>query len=172
MTTVWATADLHLGHKNITKYRNFPSVADHDKFVVESILDIVGRNDTLWILGDVFFTMEAYTKWFDVLRDNVNTMKIVLGNHDMDNNERRSIVSDYMRKIPSVSVAAQWKEYLLTHVPIEYDSFRDNLLNVHGHLHNETVNNNRYVCVSLEQWDYTPMSLTYLRGVIKSTFPT
>jgi calcineurin-like phosphoesterase family protein len=54
---------------------------------------------------------------------------------------------------------------LLTHIPVHPSQLRRGVLNVHGHLHARTINDPRYVCVSLEQTGFRPVRLDQL-GVV------
>jgi hypothetical protein len=48
---------------------------------------------------------------------------------------------------------------LLTHIPVEPEQFGRFRVNVHGHTHARCLDDERYVCVSLEQTDYRPVAL-------------
>jgi calcineurin-like phosphoesterase family protein len=51
----WITADLHLGHANISRYsgRPFSDPDDMDEAIVESWNTTVGPTDRVLVLGDV-----------------------------------------------------------------------------------------------------------------------
>ena len=51
---VFVTSDLHFGHKNIIKYENrpFKDVEEMDQKLIENWNNKVGKDDTVYILGD------------------------------------------------------------------------------------------------------------------------
>jgi len=54
---IYFTADHHFGHANIIRHcsRPFSSVAEMDASLLENWNSCVGQNDTVYILGDLFF---------------------------------------------------------------------------------------------------------------------
>ena len=58
---VFFTSDHHFGHNNIIKYskRPFANVVEMDKALIENWNDVVGKNDTVFHLGDVTFKADA-----------------------------------------------------------------------------------------------------------------
>jgi calcineurin-like phosphoesterase family protein len=94
MSSLWFTSDTHFGHVNIVKAtsnwpdkekacRDFPSVKDHDDYLIEQINKRVKSTDTLFHLGDVGFGFA----WKDRLpemraRIKCETIHLIFGNHD------------------------------------------------------------------------------------------
>jgi calcineurin-like phosphoesterase family protein len=169
MSIVRFIADLHLGHINMALHRGFSSVEEHDEYVIEKYNGVVHKRDVTYILGDV--TMEKSSPY--PLLDRLNGVKhVVLGNHD-----RRQDVKKLLEHVESVAGMIQYKGVMLTHCPIhpmELD-YRFNK-NIHGHIHEKLVMkdvyewgykkdpipDDRYICVSCEQVDYTPKTLKEL----------
>ena len=56
LNLIYFTADQHFGHANIIKHCNRPfgTVAEMDEYLLEQWNNCVGRNDTVYILGDLF----------------------------------------------------------------------------------------------------------------------
>ncbi len=50
----WYTADLHFGDQQTFECceRSFSSVKEIDNIVIQKIVELVGVNDDLWIVGD------------------------------------------------------------------------------------------------------------------------
>jgi calcineurin-like phosphoesterase family protein len=166
MARVFFIADLHLGHINMALHRGFSSVEEHDEYVIAKYNSVVHKRDVTYILGDV--TMEKSSPY--PLLDRLNGVKhVVLGNHD-----RRQDVKKLLEHVESVAGMIQYKGVMLTHCPIhpmELD-YRFNK-NIHGHIHGKVVMmdapmapfeipDDRYICVSCEQVDYTPKTLKEL----------
>lgn len=160
MSKVYFVSDLHLGHKNICAYRTqFSSQQEHDSFVLENILSCGGKRNTLWMLGDCFFSEESYDSLKEISKAYMQ-VNWVLGNHDTDNaqgknNVKRAIKEDLINKIGSLF---KYKGYWLSHAPIHPDELRGSR-NIHGHVHNKPiVGDDRYIAVCLEQTDYKPIA--------------
>src|SRR5260221_10830632 len=104
MSTVWSTADLHLGHANIIKFCQRPSLSSeerkraredargrwkvspetvrcHDDALLSAINDRVAADDTLWLLGDFCWGgLPEATAYRD--RIACRNVHMVWGNHD------------------------------------------------------------------------------------------
>lgn len=48
-------SDLHFGHKNVLAYdnREFSSIEEHDKALIDNWNSVVGTDDDVWVLGDI-----------------------------------------------------------------------------------------------------------------------
>lgn len=99
----------------------------------------------------------------------------MLGNHDLFR------TAEYLPYFENVRGSWPLDEFILTHIPIHVDSIERWKGNVHGHLHSkrvmcekyvfeydgygrpigkmQTLVDPRYLCVSVEHTDYTPISL-------------
>ena len=54
---------------------------------------------------------------------------------------------------------------LLTHVPVHYSGLEFKVSkNVHGHIHEKNIDDERYINVSVEQINYTPVHIDTLRA--------
>lgn len=83
MTEHWFTADWHLGHQRIIELsqRPFRSVDEMNAEIVRRHNDVVGENDTLWILGDVCMgPLDESLALIGELR--CRKVYLVSGNHD------------------------------------------------------------------------------------------
>lgn len=95
MSCVYVVSDCHFGHKNILKYREgFASIEEHNALIMQNILSKVSKRDTLWMLGDMFFTKEDLYNYGGKLANAVRYTHLILGNHDTDNSSRASNVRD------------------------------------------------------------------------------
>ncbi len=157
MSTVYFCSDPHLGHKNICNYRNqFSSAQEHDEYVFQKIINKVSKRDVLWILGDVAFTMDGFSK-IEMIASKISKLIIVPGNHDF---ERASYptLKDYM-SIPNVDIYSltKYKGFWISHAPIHESELRGKS-NIHGHTHYTNVQDERYFNVSLENINYEPVA--------------
>ena len=163
MSKLFHIGDLHLGHRNILKYRdNFSSIAEHDETIMNNIKSTISKRDTLWLHGDCFFTLESLE--FLVELRYINRIHWILGNHDTDNNDRIANVFNAVNlgMVDSVQGLASKSGFWLSHAPIHSDELRGKM-NIHGHVHSNTIDDPRYFNVSCENINFTPIE----HGVIK-----
>lgn len=160
MSRLWICADLHLGHKNIHKYRGMNSSEEHDLLVLDNISQSVGKNDTLILVGDIAFTVEAleYVKSI-----NVKNKILVAGNHCTERVHFSKFVGVYNH------VHSLWRKKgcWISHAPLHPDHLRG-LFNIHGHIHGDKVDDPRYECVSLEHTNMAPILFENVLKEIRS----
>jgi len=96
MSRVFFTSDTHYGHSNIVRgttrwdlsgdtkgqsCRDFDTLEEHNKALVEGINKVVGKDDILYHLGDWSFGgLDNIWKFRNQLR--VDTIHLIFGNHD------------------------------------------------------------------------------------------
>ena len=81
---VWFISDLHLGHDKefVWKARGFNSVGEMNEKIINNIKKRVGKNDYLYILGDlVLCSPEEAKYWLTQIPGKVH---VIVGNHDTD----------------------------------------------------------------------------------------
>tara|TARA_R110000782_G_scaffold270483_1_gene371853 strand:+ start:44938 stop:45462 length:525 start_codon:yes stop_codon:yes gene_type:complete len=164
MSNVFFISDLHLGHKNICKFRPFDSVEEHDEHIKDNLLSSLTKRSKLFILGDVAFTDES-GDWIVELAKHTPNMTIVLGNHDSDRSCGRRNMLKYMQAGIKLHGLTTYKDAWLSHCPIHPDEMRKKIMNIHGHTHSNNVkaigysklDDARYFNVSCENIDYKPI---------------
>lgn len=79
---IYFTSDTHFGHHNIIKHCNrpFSDVHEMNKTIFDNINNVVGRDDTLYILGDFCFRGKQPLEYR--VRINCQDVHLILGNHD------------------------------------------------------------------------------------------
>lgn len=145
---VYVTADPHLGHVNMALKRGFNTVEEHDHQIITRWNQVVTKRDTVWLLGDVTNEKANY----EILGQLNGIINVVGGNHDRPQHTRKML--DH---INGYCGAKQLKGFILTHIPVhpsEFERFRGN---IHGHVHDQSLNDPRYINVSLENTEYTPV---------------
>lgn len=91
MSKLFFTADWHLSHKAVTRFRpQFTSVEEHNEFVLDRCKTVVSKRDVIIFVGDIAFSKESLAK--------VNEIEclrkiLVLGNHCTDYNHITSLAS-------------------------------------------------------------------------------
>ena len=144
------TADLHLGHKQILSFEHsnrgegkLQTVDEHDEWIIGQINKRVRPTDVLYILGDVAFSLEALAR----LKEVKCRVRIIPGNHDLFQTQcYLDIGLDFM------TGSHRDGRFWLTHCPIHESVLYDNRYNLHGHLHDGTIDHWRYLNVGIDQF--------------------
>ena len=151
MSNVYVISDLHFSHKNMAIKRGFQTAEEHDEHIIEQWNNIVNKKDTVWILGDI--TMEKSGPY--VLLDRLNGIKkVVLGNHDQPQH-----VPEMLKYVRSVCGMVKYKGFILSHCPMHEAEIGRFTKNIHGHVHDNSLDDDRYVNVSCEAVDYKPIAI-------------
>jgi calcineurin-like phosphoesterase family protein len=156
MGEVFVISDLHLSHKNMAIHRGFKDEIEHDNYIIQQWNKVVGKGDTVWILGDI--TMEK-TEPYRLLTKLKGFKKVVLGNHDKPQHAR--VLLDYVN---SVSGMVKYKGFILTHCPIHKSELRRFERNIHGHVHENTLQDDKYINVCCEVVNYTPVKFKDIKS--------
>ena len=153
MSDTFLIGDTHFGHRKIIQFeadcRPFATIEEHDEALVDRWNRVVNKRDTVWHLGDVCFGWDSFRH----LGRLNGTKKLVLGNHDT------CPTALYLEHFNKVFGAAQVAGCILTHIPVHESQFGRYRLNIHGQLHSRKLADPRYVCVSAEHNNLTPVSL-------------
>jgi calcineurin-like phosphoesterase family protein len=166
MKKIFLISDTHFGHKNILSFaeRPFVDLKEMEEKLISNWNSAVGKNDTIYHLGDFSFEKFDETKR---IFDQLNGIKhLILGNHD-----RRSSRT-YWRRVGFDIVSGNpiliRKKYLLSHEPIVYNI--GDFINIHGHTH---AGNHRpfdsanvHINVSVEAINYKPIEIGELNNAI------
>ena len=106
------TSDLHLGHKNIHKFRTqFSTAEEHHEFVFENFATNIKKADSIIFLGDIAFDM----KWLERLHFiKCRKKTLILGNHDTE----RLNISDLTSVYDSIHSLYSKRNFWFSHCPI------------------------------------------------------
>mgnify|MGYP003474384149 FL=1 len=160
MSVIRYISDLHLSHNNMAIKRGFKNYEEHDEHIVKTWNSIVSKKDVTYILGDVTFEK---SKPYEILNRLNGIKKVILGNHDEPQH-----VPELLKYVNNVCALKylKHKEFgniILSHAPIHPCEleYRFNI-NIHGHVHENTLPDKRYINVSAEVIDYKPKLLSEL----------
>jgi calcineurin-like phosphoesterase family protein len=177
----WTISDTHFGHENILnfqdklgkKVRPFSTVESMDEAMIENWNSVVQPGDYVYHLGDVFFgSKERFlANW---VRLN-GKKRLVVGNHDDIEWIASARDGNNSKLFQKIAMWRMIKDFniLMTHVPVDSSTLiekrfeRVNMINVHGHIHQNPSPTASHYCVSAEQIDYTPMNLEALRDIAR-----
>ena len=126
-------ADMHFGHKNILTYDNrpFSTTQEMDRALITNWNDVVTDNDTVYVLGDIFWIAEDAE---NIIKRLKGKKVLIIGNHDK--------IGVYVKANRFVEIT-QYKELemdntgvILTHFPLaEWDGFYYGTYHLYGHTH-------------------------------------
>lgn len=165
----WFISDNHFHHANILRFKGddgnlirpgFKDVEDMNEFMVEKWNSVVGENDKVYHLGDV--VMKSASWAFEIL-DRLNGEKVLIrGNHDK---AKLSVYAKYFKDVRSEihMKTSEGDMVIFTHRPIriagdDKEFVERNTFNVHGHIHQNLIDDFRYINISVEVIDYTPIT--------------
>ena len=140
--------------------RGFKDEFEMDDYIVEQWNSIVKKKDVTWILGDL--TMEKSFPYYNLDRLN-GIKKVILGNHDQPQHVPELLT--YVNNVSSYKLIkdSEYGNILLSHIPIHTQEFEYRLdFNIHGHVHENTYPDKRYINVSAEVINYRPKTLKEL----------
>lgn len=172
MSNIFLISDTHFGHKGVceflnddgSKLRPFDSVDEMDEILVQNWNSVVKPLDKVFHLGDVVINRKSLKTL-----SRLNGEKVLIkGNHDIFR------INEYLEYFKDVRGTHKLDSYILSHIPIHPDSIaRWASGNIHGHLHSNNVKkideykqeviDDRYICVSVEQINYTPIAYEELK---------
>ena len=149
-------SDLHLGHKNIIRYCNRPfnTIELMDNTIINNWNAIITSNDTVFLVGDVCFK-KSKKEITDIINSLNGTKILIMGNHDyrLSVKEWLSVGFSEVYKYPII-----YKDfYIVSHKPVFMNSTMP-YINIHGHIHQNTMAEIYYYNVSVEHHNYTPVS--------------
>lgn len=158
---VYHISDTHFGHKNIIKFRpGFETLQEHDEYVRDMILDTLHKKDKLVFHGDLCFHRDAL-KYVQEIADQIESVELILGNHDLESNQRPSIqdlIDIFGKKIYGMK---KYKKVWLTHAPLHPKELRGGL-NIHGHVHSNSINEYGFINSCCEALNYRPKEFSKL----------
>lgn len=164
----WVYADPHFFHEGVckftrhdgTKLRPWDNADEMSEWMIAEYNKIVHPDDRVYILGDVAMNRKALDRSVPRL---MGRKVLVKGNHDIDK------LSYYAQYFDDVRAYVVKKGFILSHIPIHPGSMGRWQVNIHGHLHYQSVMDggvapycqpdDRYLCVSVEHTDYKPVLL-------------
>ena len=139
--------------------RGFKDEIEMNEHIVQEWNKVVSKKDVTYILGDI--TMEKNN--YEILNKLNGIKKVILGNHDEPQH-----VPELLKYVNNVCALKylKHKKYgniILSHAPIHPQEleYRFNI-NIHGHVHENTLEDKRYINVCAEVIDYKPKLLSEL----------
>jgi calcineurin-like phosphoesterase family protein len=188
--SVFFTSDTHFGHRFVAETRGFDKTADHDMTIAENLIEVVKRDDVLWILGDLCLSAPDHA--LNLLNRLPGRKHLIWGNHDQGHGMHRDSfrrqakylgtfesVHEYIRRrINGVEVLMSHMPYAEgeepDHGPTRYTQYRlpdEGKTLLHGHTHSQrqytlSAKNTPQVHVGLDAWGLRPVPLDMIQEMI------
>ncbi len=141
------TSDWHLGHRVITKYRSqFKTIEEHDNAIFAEAEKLTKR-DIIFVIGDFLFDCDDFEYYLERISKLSCRIKLIMGNHDSLKLYSQTIAKNIEIQLPLFT----YKSFWISHCPIHPDELRNRIGNIHGHLHNAILDDNRYFDVGLDK---------------------
>ena len=142
MARVFMISDLHLGHKNVLKFRHcrYDSLDEMHQDAITSWNSVVTKRDLVYVLGDIAWGSAA----LQLYKEMNGNKTLIMGNHD------KFKPSELLSIFGSIHGARAYKGHILTHIPIHPSEFRRWRYNIHGHLHGNKIKDPRYINVNVD----------------------
>jgi calcineurin-like phosphoesterase family protein len=171
MSKVLFISDLHLGHDKIHEFAagyrgNCKNVDEHSEYIIEQWNSVVTKHDLVYVNGDVCFKKE----YMPQLTKLNGTKHLILGNHD------KFSLAEYLKYFNKIHGFSKYKgQAWLSHAPVHPQSLRG-LFNIHGHVHQNSLDDLRYINISVEalngrpvEWEMLKIIMDERRLLIRST---
>lgn len=180
--------DLHIGHKNISKFREAYKLQDpsakwrpsadqsassipHNNYVPLSSkehwerafegIERLSKRSMVFLLGDIIFRKEHLERM-----SKVRCRKILIGGNHCLGEGRGITMKDLVDVYDDILFLHKYKGHWLSHAPIHPEELRGKRC-VHGHCHpylmldKEGYPDPNYISVSVEYTSYTPITWEY-----------
>lgn len=142
---------------------DFDTLEQMHEDMIEKHNSVVKVQDKVYFLGDVTFKVNSE---FNNIMSRLNGHKrLIVGNHD------RIKGTDLIRWFEKVELWKIFKEhrFICSHLPMRKDQFRYKVVaNVHGHLHQNVINEPEYINVCCEILKNKPIHLEEIKNIIKN----
>lgn len=187
--TTWFTADLHFGHANIIGYcdRPFDDVEAMNRAMIDNWNEIVGFDDTVWVLGD--YALGKIDKTL-ALTSRLRGRKIlVAGNHDRcwfgrpkhyEEWTERYLEAGFDEIIQGSTTFKLGSETVdVCHFPYQGDSHDEDRFTehrpidtgrwlLHGHVHGTWAQNEHMINVGVDVRGFRPISSENLNELMRT----
>jgi calcineurin-like phosphoesterase family protein len=158
----YITSDTHFSHYNIIEYceRPFKDTTEMNDALISNWNSVVSKNDRVWHLGD--FCMCGKKSATEIVKQLRGYKILILGNHD--NHSEQWFLDIGFDKVYKHPVVLH-KKYIFSHFPMQDVENLGIFVNVHGHIHQKSIDDEQFYNVSVEHHGYKPVSINSIREI-------
>lgn len=149
---IWLTADTHFGHKNIIRYCGRPFANTHymDATIIDRWNEVVGKNDTVYHLGDV-----GWGDYRHCLRRLNGRIILIRGNHDKQPNAGLFVAVHDVYQLKH-----EHHRFWLSHYAHRtWPSKGHGTIHLYGHSHGTLPDTDLSMDVGVDVNDFRPVSI-------------
>lgn len=185
--TTYFTSDWHIGHKNIRHLgeRPFSDDVAMQNAIFDNYNAVVNDDDLVYFVGDIFWQYQLAPSILSSLK---GTKILILGNHDKGFKEKGRDKylhfykdAGFYKVYTNVCIPGPKGRYItVNHFPYRIEGIQQRYYDyrlenqgdwlIHGHIHQNGFVRNRQINVSVEVWDYKPVSITTIGDIIRNTY--
>lgn len=165
------SSDYHFYHNNIIRYqsRPFDSVEEMNQGLIDNNNSVVGKKDTLYIVGDI--AIGATPLEIANILNQMNGRKIlIVGNHDIPFLKHADFTSCFAEIHHLLSIKLNKQYIQLCHYPLEiWDRAHYGSFMLHGHSHGNLPDNpNKLrIDVGVDAQNYMPLSFEDVQSIME-----
>jgi calcineurin-like phosphoesterase family protein len=160
--TIFYTADPHYGHNSIIKLagRPFETTEDMDAELIRRHNEVVGADDTVYVLGD--FTFKGKTRCEEYLSQLNGHKHLILGNHDPESTR----IQPAWASVRSYAEITDGEDkVMLFHYPMrEWNGCYRGTFHLYGHVHGGAPPAGRSLDVGVDCWDFRPVTMEQIKA--------
>jgi len=172
--SVFFTSDLHLYHKNVITFCNRPwkNEVDMNQGLLQNWNSKVGQDDTIYILGDVFFC--GMTEAINFIQRLNGQKLLVYGNHDkvIRNNVRLQQEFEILPELHQTYI--EGVHVSMSHYPLlSWNKAHHGAFMLHGHVHSSKTTDGRVrrYDVGVDANNYAPVAWEEIKRVLEKIEP-
>ena len=131
-------ADAHFGHENILKLcgRPFGCIEDMNQALIAAWNERVTGNDTVFILGDLFYRCADPEP---ILQQLKGKKRLIIGNHDSSWMDKVDLNRYFVSVDSFLEITDGVRAITLCHYPLLTWKHKLRTYMIHGHIHNDTT---------------------------------
>ena len=134
---IFFTADTHFGHSNVIGFcdRPFPDADTMDAALIKAWNKRVTGNDTVYIVGDMFFRCGDAEH---ILKQLKGKKRLIVGNHDGSWMNKVDMSKYFISVDAMLEISDGAHALTLCHYPLLSWKHATRSFMIHGHIHNDT----------------------------------
>ena len=159
MNNTYFIGDSHFFHRNIIEYGNrpFKDLDEMHSVLIKNWNNTVKKDSIIYHMGD--FALGNNEQIATVFNSLNGRKRLILGNHD---HPKKNFLKTLFEEVYCKPILLD--RYLLSHHPIMLDL--GSLINVHSHVHQNSLNTHHHANVSCEHINYTPVAFKNLHTLL------